>query len=243
VVVEVAPGVHRLGNPLVNFYLVEADGGMTLVDAGLPGFYDQLEAFLRDRGRRVAEIDALVLTHGHSDHVGIAEKVHREGVPVHVHEGDAQLVRTGDQQPRERSMLPYLRHRATWRLLATAARAGGVKTTKVPAATAFSGSDVTLDVPGRPRAIHTPGHSNGHVVLAFGPALLCGDALCTWNPLTGRPGPQIMPGAFAVSSEQAMDSLTRIEDVAAGVVLPGHGDPWMGGVAPAVAGARAAGPS
>jgi hypothetical protein len=40
-----------------------------------------------------------------------------------------------------------------------------------------------------------------------------------------------------------MDSLSRIEDVAAGVLLPGHGNPWMGGVPPAVARARQAGPS
>ena len=80
---EVAPGVHRLGNELVNYYLIEADGGLTLVDAGLPGFLGQLEAFLRERGRTVADIDALLLTHAHGDHVGIAEDVRKAGVPVH----------------------------------------------------------------------------------------------------------------------------------------------------------------
>lgn len=241
--VEVAPGVHRLGNALVNFYLVEADGGLTLVDAGLPGFHGQLEAFLRERGRRVAELDAVVLTHGHSDHVGIAEKVRQEGVPVLVHEGDAEMVRTGSRQPREGGTVHYLRYRAMWNLLFTGARAGGLRTTKVASLTTFSGEDVTLDVPGRPRAIHTPGHSNGHVVLVFESALLVGDALCTRNPLTGRPGPQIMSRAFSVSSAQAMASLERLEGIDAGVLAPGHGDPWTGGVAAAVARAREAGPS
>jgi hypothetical protein len=45
--IEVAPGIHRLGNEIVNFYLVEADGAVMLVDAGLPGFYRQLETAAR----------------------------------------------------------------------------------------------------------------------------------------------------------------------------------------------------
>ena len=102
-----------------------------------------------------------------------------------------------------------------------------------------------LDVPGRPRIVHAPGHSNGHVVFHFPDrgALLAGDVIVTYNPLTGRSGPQIMPGAFNVSSGQALASLERIETLEAGVVVVGHGDPWTGGVAEAVARAREAGPS
>jgi hypothetical protein len=64
-----------------------------------------------------------------------------------------------------------------------------------------------------------------------------------YNVLTGRRGPQIGPAGFNVSSEQALDSLSRIEGVEADVVLSGHGDPWTGGVAAAVEAARSAGPS
>ncbi len=240
---EVAPGIHRLGNEFVNFYLVEADGGLTLVDAGLPAFHEQLETFLRERGRAIADIDALLLTHAHGDHVGIAEPVRQAGVPVRVHERDAEQARTGKNHPREGSMLPYFRHRATWRLLVMGARAGAAKTPKIAEVTPFGEGE--LDVPGRPRAIHTPGHSPGHVVFHFAAqgALLAGDALCTWNPLTGRPGPQIMPGAFSYSNAQAMESLGRIEPIDVGALLVGHGDPWTSGVDAAVARAREAGPS
>ena len=239
---EVAPGVHRLGNELINYYVVEADGGLLLVDAGLPGFYDQLVDFLRSRRRTVADLDAVLLTHAHPDHVGIAERVRQAGVPVLVHEADADQARTGKSHPREGNMLPYMRHRALWRLLITAARRGGLKTTKVAEVSTFGEGE--LDVPGRPRAIHTPGHSPGHVVFSFPQqgALLAGDALCTYNPLTGRPGPQLMPGAFAWSNDRAMESLSRLEDLE-GVVLPGHGDPWTAGAAAAAARAREAGPS
>jgi glyoxylase-like metal-dependent hydrolase (beta-lactamase superfamily II) len=240
---EVAPGIHRFGNEMVNFYLVEADGGFTLVDAGLPGFYDQLEAFLRSRARTVTDIDALLLTHAHGDHVGIAEKVRRAGVPVRIHALDAELARTAKNHPREGGMLPYFRYRQTWRLLATGVRNGAIKPVKIAEVTPFGEGE--LDVPGRPQVIPTPGHSPGHVAFHFAGqgALIAGDALCTWNPLTGRPGPQIMPGAFSFSNAQAVESLGLIEPIEAGALLVGHGDPWTAGVAAAVARAREAGVS
>jgi glyoxylase-like metal-dependent hydrolase (beta-lactamase superfamily II) len=49
-----------------------------------------------------------------------------------------------------------------------------------------------------------------------------------------------MPRAFASSTSQASESLARIEGIDAGVVLPGHGDPWTDGVATLVARAREA---
>ena len=240
---EVASGVHRLGNEMVNYYLVEADGGLVLVDAGLPAFYAELEAFLRSRGRSVGDIDALLLTHPHGDHVGIAEKVRLAGVPVRIHELDAEQARTAKNHPREGGMLRYFQYGSTWRLLVMGARNGGFKTIKIAEVTPFGEGE--LDVPGRPRVIHTPGHSPGHAVFHFPEqgALIAGDALCTWNPLTGRPGPQIMPGAFSWSNDQAMASLEKIESIDVGVLLVGHGDPWTAGVGAAVARAREAGPS
>jgi glyoxylase-like metal-dependent hydrolase (beta-lactamase superfamily II) len=242
--VEVAPGIHRLGNAIVNFYLVEDGDAMALVDAGLPGFRGQLDAFLDERSQTLADVDAVLLTHAHLDHIGLAEAARSEGATVHVHESDAEMARTGKQHDKERSMARYLRYGATWRLIGLAVRAGGARAPKIAELATFR-EDGELDLPGRPRVIHTPGHSHGHVALHFADrgALLAGDALCTWNPLTGRAGPQLMPGAFAFSSEQAMASLDRLEPVEAGVLLPGHGEPWTGGVAAAVARAREAGPS
>ncbi|HET8758251.1 MAG TPA: MBL fold metallo-hydrolase [Solirubrobacteraceae bacterium] len=236
---EVAPGVTRLGNDIVNFYLVEDDAGLTLVDAGVPGFRSQLDAVLA--GRRV---DAVILTHGHIDHVGVAEGLRQDGAKVWIHAADAAMARDGVEQKTEGNIGGYLRHRAAWRLLGLAVRSGGIRRPKIAAVTEFGDGEV-LDVPGHPQVVHTPGHSNGHVVFVFGDrgVLMAGDALCTWNPLTGRPGPQLMPRAFASSTAQATESLARIEGIDAGVVLPGHGDPWTDGVATLVARAREASPS
>jgi glyoxylase-like metal-dependent hydrolase (beta-lactamase superfamily II) len=241
---EVAPGVHRLGNEVVNFYLVEEGEGMTLVDAGVPAFRGQLEAFLRERRRTLGDIDAVILTHGHMDHVGVAETVRQAGATAYIHAADLAMARDGDEQKTEGNLLTYLRYRQAWKLIGLFLRSGALRRPKIAQLATFDDGQV-LDVPGRPLVVHTPGHSHGHVVFHFPDrgALLVGDALCTWNPLTGRPGPQIMPAAFAASVAGEIAALDRIEALEAGVVLPGHGDPWTGGVGPLVARARAAGRS
>jgi hypothetical protein len=50
-----------------------------------------------------------------------------------------------------------------------------------------------------------------------------------------------MPAAFAVSAAQALESVGSLEQAEAAVIGFGHGEPWRGGVAAAVAEARAAG--
>ena len=63
-------------------------------------------------------------------------------------------------------------------------------------------------------------------------ALLIGDAFATYAVTTGARGPRIAP--FTADAARALESLTLIEDVTADLVLPGHGDPWTGGVREAV---------
>jgi glyoxylase-like metal-dependent hydrolase (beta-lactamase superfamily II) len=239
---QVAPGVHRLGNAYVNCYLIEDGHELTLVDGGLPGFRAQLDSYLRSRGRGVGDIAAVILTHGHSDHVGIAEGVRTDApAPVHVHENDAEMARTGKAHARDGSMLPYLRHPAVYKFFATAIRAGGTKTTKVAQLSTFTDGD--LDVPGRPRIIPTPGHSPGHVAfhLPEHGVLIAGDALCTYNVLTGARGPQTPPKAFAADSLQMLASLDALERIDAQITLFGHGEPWTDSPAQAVARAREVG--
>jgi glyoxylase-like metal-dependent hydrolase (beta-lactamase superfamily II) len=80
----------------------------------------------------------------------------------------------------------------------------------------------------------TPGHTPGSAVLHFRSlgALLIGDAFATYAVTTGVWGPGVAP--FTADAAQAVESLTRIEDVSSDLVLPGHGDPWTGGVEEAV---------
>jgi glyoxylase-like metal-dependent hydrolase (beta-lactamase superfamily II) len=240
---QVAEGVHRLGSRLINYYLVEDGDALTLVDAGMPGLRPSLDSTLAALGRSLGDIQAVVLTHAHGDHVGIAEKVRTEaGVPVYVHRADETLARTRKQPKRERSALPYFRHGAAWGLIAHMAHNGFPP--KIAAVTTFGDRDV-IDVPGHPVAIPTPGHTDGHVSfhLPDRGVLLAGDAMNSRNPMTGRMGPQIMPGGFNISSEQALESLGNLDGLQADIVVFGHGDPWKDGPAAAVARARELGPS
>jgi len=68
--------------------------------------------------------------------------------------------------------------------------------------------------------------------------VIAGDAFVTFNPYTSSTGPQIVSGAATADSAQALASLDRVAALDAEIVLTGHGEPWHGGPAAAVAQAR-----
>jgi glyoxylase-like metal-dependent hydrolase (beta-lactamase superfamily II) len=232
-----AENVVRMGHPLINWYLVKDDDGVTIVDAGAPRHRSQLDEGLKQLGCALDDVRALILTHADADHRGFGEKLRTENhVPVHVHQADTELCRTGKKDT-EGSMLPYLRHPAAWHLIGVFA-AGGLPKNIAEFETFDHGA--VLDVPGRPRVIHAPGHTLGCSAFHFERhgVLFVGDVLYGFGVLTGRRGPQIGPKAFNVSSRQALDSLDAIEGIDEDVMLFGHGDPWTRGPAEAVAAAR-----
>jgi glyoxylase-like metal-dependent hydrolase (beta-lactamase superfamily II) len=154
----------------------------------------------------------------------------KKGVPVSVHELDARMAR-GEAKPQNQKMLGI--GFAALRFLRFAMAKGMLRATPILEVATF-GDGVTLDVPGAPRVIHVPGHSEGSAALHVPArdALFVGDALATLNVLSGKIGPQLAP--FGSDFPRARESLKRLEAIEAGVVLPGHGQPWMGGVGEAI---------
>jgi glyoxylase-like metal-dependent hydrolase (beta-lactamase superfamily II) len=240
---DAAPGIHRIEDANVNWYIVEGDDGLTIVDAGVPASWQSLQAALGDLGRDRADVKALVLTHAHFDHIGFAERARSElRLPVYVHENDVPLARKPLQYSHERARsrylltkpraLPYvlgfLRARAFW---------------PAPVAEPQRYSGGVLPVPGSPQVVYTPGHTVGHCSLHFPDrdAVIAGDALVMLDPYTGRRGPRLVARAATADSERAFASLEALSATGADIVLSGHGEPWRDGVVRAVAEARRAG--
>ncbi len=236
---RLAPGLHRIGNGLVNSYLVDDGGQVTVVDAGMPGQYADLVRELAAMGRSVSDVRAVVLTHGDTDHIGYAERLRRDhGVPVFVHALDADRARLVVRKPATGWGPIRVRPFASFMLYG--ARKGGLRSVPVTELRTFDADGATLDVPGAPRVIHLPGHTPGSVAIHVPglDALFVGDALTTHDVLTGAEGPRLAP--FTLDREGALASLARLEGIEAGWVLPGHGKAWNGGVEAALRSARAA---
>ena len=235
---QLAPSIHRLGQGLVNSYLIEDGGEVTIIDAGVPGYWADLPRELAAMGRSIEDVRALVLTHGHSDHIGFAERLRRErNVPIEVHELDAALARGEVANPAKG--LGPTRLRPLIRFLLWSALRGGLRIPKI-AEVATLGDGATLDVPGSPRVILVPGHTPGSAALHVASlgALFVGDALATESVTTGDLGPRIAP--FTADAAEALASLDRLAGLDAPLVLPGHGQAWTEGVDAAIRAVRLA---
>jgi glyoxylase-like metal-dependent hydrolase (beta-lactamase superfamily II) len=243
--VQVAEGIHRLTGGVCNFYLIEDGGKLVLVDAGAPRDWDLLVRALAALGRGLQDLEAVLLTHAHSDHTGFAERARTTaGAPVWIHQVDAAVAKGAKPGKNDGKVRSYVLRVEFYRTLFSLARRGATKLIPVREVSVFADGE-TLEVPGRPRAVHAPGHTPGCAALLLEErgVLLTGDVLATRNPLTGRVGPQIMPSGLNRDTPQALRSLDVLDGVPADVLLPGHGEPWTEGAAEAARLARVAGPS
>jgi glyoxylase-like metal-dependent hydrolase (beta-lactamase superfamily II) len=164
---EIAPNIHSVQLLGANAFLI-TEPRLTLIDAGLAGSRPLLLRYLRQIGRSIDELDRIVCTHGHPDHVGgVRELLDGDRIEVFVHPADLEGVSL------------------TLREALAAPQGGTVRghllqymTPHPGTATALSDGDV-LPILGGLEVIHTPGHTPGSVCLyARGPRVLfTGDVL------------------------------------------------------------------
>ena len=182
---DVVPGIHRIEDSFTNWYLIEDGGRLTVVDTGVPRSWESLHAVLPRLGRAASDIEAVVLTHAHFDHLGFAERARAVlHVPVYVHEADVPLTRHPWRYDHERARAYYfatqvralpmvasfIRHRAWW---------------PTPVGEVVRYDSGVLPVPGEPQIVFTPGHTHGHCALHLPShdGIIAGDAVVTLDPV------------------------------------------------------------
>lgn len=241
---QVADGVHRSTDGVVNFYIVEDDTGLTLIDSGWPDSWPRITEAIVSLDRPASDVKALLLTHSHVDHMGAAEHTRVTlDIPVHLHAHEAQLARGQAPGSSPFSLIAPLAPQV-WKpkvlsFLLHGLRHGAQSVDYLSEVTVF-GDDAVLDVPGRPQAVACPGHTAGHTAyhLPDRGVLFSGDALATLDMLTGARGPRLLPDVLQSDPNAARTSLSALAVLEAGIVLPGHGEPWHGSPAVAVEHAR-----
>ena len=207
---EIVSGVYGIAvGPIVNAFVI-VDEGVTLVDTGTAKGVGKIEGALRDLGR--TRIDTIALTHHHPDHRGGAA-VLANGANVYVHALDAPVVRGDRKQPG-----PSVGGVQKVLITALGPLTGMLIGQPQPAAVHKEISDGD-EVPGGLRAVHTPGHTAGHVsFLHEGKRLLfVGDAA------QHRTGLALPPPFFTEDMAQAKTTLQKIAALDFDVAVFGHG--------------------
>jgi len=229
---EVAPGICGLRIVFVNVFGVSHGAGIwTLVDAGMPFSASYIRNWAAKQFGGPPE--AIVLTHGHFDHVSGARELADEWqVPIYAHLQEFPYLTGLEAYPApnvgaDDGMMSWLSplyprgpvDLADWLRPFTESEAGD-----------------GAALPGW-RILRTPGHTRGHVSF-FRPSdrvLLAGDAFCTTKPesffeaaVAQKPELHGPPGHFTWNSELAAASIERLAALQPEVVAPGHGHPLAG---------------
>jgi glyoxylase-like metal-dependent hydrolase (beta-lactamase superfamily II) len=230
---DIAEGLRGLRIGFVNVFAVtHASGSWTLIDAGIP--------FSASVTRRWAEDHfdapplAILLTHGHFDHVsGAADLAQDWNVPVYAHALEAPYLTGKKQYPPP-----------------NAGAGGGLMSVLSPIyprgpvdlgkrLRLFSATENTEEIGALPdwQIVHTPGHTPGHVSF-FRPAdltLIVGDAFCTTKPESFFDAAILQPAElhgppayFTADPILAVRSIHRLAALHPRVLAPGHGRPLAG---------------
>ena len=224
---EVAPGVEWVPLSIVNAYLLDAPqsggrSGFVLVDTGLPNTAPQLLEAVRGRYGAEAEPLAIVLTHGHGDHVGGLTTLYPD-VPIYAHPAELPFL-TGERQypPPQGGPLAFV-----MRLMPNRGPNLRGRVRPLPEGGA---------VPFLPewRWLPTPGHTPGHISLfrEEDRTLIAGDAVSTaasMLPFPARP-PQVTPPLPMMTPDPATQAQTQraLADLNPGLLAAGHGTPMRG---------------
>lgn len=160
---KVVPGVYQISFGMVSAFLID-DDGLTLIDTGIPGSAPAILAGVCELGKHPKDIQSIVLTHLHADHVGSAKAVQQaSGARVYMHPLDTADYLKGNVM-RPVQLAPGLLNQIIVRSFMNRREPMTIEPTPVDA-TLSDGQD--LPFAGGLKVIHTPGHTAGHVSLLW----------------------------------------------------------------------------
>ncbi|MYL59966.1 MBL fold metallo-hydrolase [Virgibacillus halodenitrificans] len=225
-----ANDVHCYTNKVVNLCFVGSKEHWVLVDAGMPRSADEIEKEAEKLFGKNSRPEAIILTHGHFDHVGsAAELLRRWDVPVYAH-------------PLE---IPYITNETSY-LEPDPTVAGGLvaKLSKYfpnePIDLSGYVHELPVDgtVPHMPdwKWYHTPGHTPGHVSLfrESDSTLIAGDAFTTvkqdemFEVIKQEKEINGPPRYFTPDWEAAENSVKKLASLDPLHAVTGHGIPMLG---------------
>lgn len=231
--IYVAPDVVGLRTVMVNVYFVGKPGdgnSWVLVDAGLPFSASKIMSVAAERFGAGTKPEAIILTHGHFDHVGALDELLRHwDVPVYAHHMELPyLTGRSDYPPPDPTvgggMMAFMS-----RFYSRSGIDLGERIRELP-------DDET--VPGLEgwRWIHTPGHTPGHISLfrEIDGVLIVGDAFVTTKQesmmavMTQRQELHGPPAYFTPNWEAARHSVERLARLSPSIAAAGHGKPMTG---------------
>lgn len=230
--IEVLPDLYQYTVQIVNviFYGNPYDNQFVLIDAGMPKSSEKIIEAAKERFGENSRPKAIILTHGHFDHVGaVIELAEYWDVPVYAHKLE----------------LPYLNGMEDYQAPDPSVDGGMVA--KMSPVFPKKGIDITArlhelpadgSVPYMPdfEWIHTPGHTKGHVSLYRNKdkALIAGDAFVTvkqdslYNVMTQEKNIYGPPRYFTPDWEAAKASVEKLASVSPEAAITGHGQPMIG---------------
>jgi glyoxylase-like metal-dependent hydrolase (beta-lactamase superfamily II) len=161
--------IPTVGRSAVNSYaFVESDGSVTLVDCGLKRAPAKIVAALAHMGKQPSDVNRIVLTHMHSDHVrGAADMAAKTGAQVAAHADDATYGPAGRAPALDRTLLLGRLFNRTPQKFRPFEVGQELRNGQL------------IEAGGGLRVVHTPGHSPGHISLLHEPTrlLITGDAV------------------------------------------------------------------
>lgn len=226
--------VEEAGLGSVCAYALADGDGLVLIDAGWssPQTRAGTEAALAEIGFGLDQVQGVLLTHGHPDHYGLAGLLHeRDDAWLALHEGDAQLLAFGRGDfdhylevwrgwLREVAGVPEEELDPQMEATVRIRRIFEVPAPDLVFADGWRAPTADWNLV----AIHTPGHSPGHVCFreAERGLLFCGDHVLPDITPNISAGPTV--GADPLN--EYLTALERVRELPAEPALPGHGRPF-----------------